>query len=86
VKSVQNAGPSAVVPPAANFGPRHRRSSASSSTSSYGSVANPQQPCDPAHAHLPDAIITKAYAPILVIGAIGGAVIGGVIHGWGVRG
>ena len=35
---------------------------------------------------LPDAIITKAYAPILVIGCIGGAVIGGVIHGWATRG
>jgi hypothetical protein len=31
---------------------------------------------------LPSAVITKAYAPILIIGAIGGAVIGGVIHGW----
>jgi hypothetical protein len=31
---------------------------------------------------LPSAIITKAYAPILVIGAIGGLIIGGVIHGW----
>jgi hypothetical protein len=35
---------------------------------------------------LPDAIITKAYAPIIVIGAVGGAVIGGVIHGWVARG
>jgi hypothetical protein len=35
---------------------------------------------------LPEAIITKAYAPILVIGGIGGAVIGGVIHGWATRG
>jgi hypothetical protein len=26
--------------------------------------------------------ISKAYAPILIIGAIGGIVIGGVIHGW----
>ena len=32
---------------------------------------------------LPDAIITKAYAPILVLGTLGGAVIGVVIHGWG---
>jgi hypothetical protein len=32
---------------------------------------------------LPDAIITKAYAPILVLGCLGGAVIGGLIHGWG---
>jgi hypothetical protein len=31
---------------------------------------------------LPDAIITKAFAPILILGAIGGAVIGGLIHGW----
>jgi hypothetical protein len=31
---------------------------------------------------IPSAIITKAYVPILVIGAIGGLIIGGVIHGW----
>ena len=31
---------------------------------------------------LPAALISKAYAPILIIGAIGGIVIGGVIHGW----
>lgn len=31
---------------------------------------------------LPAAIISKAYAPILIIGAIGGIVIGGWIHGW----
>ena len=31
---------------------------------------------------LPAAIISKAYAPILIIGAIGGAIIGGFIHGW----
>ena len=31
---------------------------------------------------LPAALITKAYAPILIIGAIGGIVIGGIIHGW----
>jgi hypothetical protein len=31
---------------------------------------------------LPDAIITKAFAPILILGAIGGAVIGGLLHGW----
>src|SRR3982751_4715670 len=30
---------------------------------------------------LPDAIITKAYAPILVVGAVGGVIIGGVLHG-----
>lgn len=32
---------------------------------------------------LPDAIITKAYAPILIVGAIGGAIIGFVIRRWG---
>jgi hypothetical protein len=31
---------------------------------------------------LPDAIITKAYAPILIVGTIGGGVIGGLLHGW----
>ena len=31
---------------------------------------------------LPSAIVTKAYVPILVIGALGGLVIGGLIHGW----
>lgn len=31
---------------------------------------------------VPAALISKAYAPILIIGAIGGAVIGGIIHGW----
>jgi hypothetical protein len=31
---------------------------------------------------LPAALISKAYAPILIIGAIGGAIIGGLIHGW----
>lgn len=35
---------------------------------------------------LPDALITKAYAPILIVGAIGGTIIGGIIHGWGMRG
>jgi len=29
---------------------------------------------------LPSAIITKA--PVLVVGALGGLIIGGVIHGW----
>jgi hypothetical protein len=33
---------------------------------------------------LPDAIITKAYAPILILGAIGGLVIGLIIGKWGV--
>jgi hypothetical protein len=31
---------------------------------------------------LPAALITKAYVPILTIGAIGGVIIGGIIHGW----
>ncbi len=31
---------------------------------------------------LPDAIITKAYAPILGVGGLGGLVIGGLILGW----
>jgi hypothetical protein len=31
---------------------------------------------------LPDAIITKAYAPILIVGAVGGLIIGGILHGW----
>jgi hypothetical protein len=31
---------------------------------------------------LPDAIITTAYVPILIVGSIGGLVIGGLIHGW----
>jgi hypothetical protein len=32
---------------------------------------------------LPDAIITKAYAPILVLGAVGGALIGFIVGKWG---
>lgn len=32
---------------------------------------------------LPDAIITKAYAPILISGAIGGTIIGTIIGRWG---
>ena len=32
---------------------------------------------------LPDAIITKAYAPILILGAIGGVVIGLIVGKWG---
>lgn len=32
---------------------------------------------------LPDAIITKAYAPILVLGTIGGLVIGLIVRKWG---
>jgi len=31
---------------------------------------------------LPEALITKAYAPILIIGTIGGGIIGGILHGW----
>jgi hypothetical protein len=31
---------------------------------------------------LPATLITKAYAPILIIGAIGGVIIGGIIHVW----
>jgi hypothetical protein len=32
---------------------------------------------------LPDAIITKAYIPIIVIGLIGGLVIGVIVDRWG---
>ena len=32
---------------------------------------------------LPDAIITKAWIPIMVLGALGGTVIGGVVGAWG---
>lgn len=32
---------------------------------------------------LADAIITKAYVPILVLGAIGGTVIGFIVEKWG---
>jgi len=32
---------------------------------------------------LPDAIITKAYAPILILGAIGGTVIGWIVTRFG---
>jgi hypothetical protein len=32
---------------------------------------------------LPSALITKAYVPILVLGTLGGAIIGAVIHGAG---
>jgi hypothetical protein len=31
---------------------------------------------------LPDAVATKAYAPILIVGSIGGLIIGGIVHGW----
>lgn len=33
---------------------------------------------------LPDAIITKAYAPILILGAVGGLIIGFIVGKWGV--
>lgn len=32
---------------------------------------------------LADAIITKAYAPILILGAIGGTIIGIIVGKWG---
>ena len=32
---------------------------------------------------LPDAVVTKAYAPIVISGAIGGLIIGGITRGWG---
>lgn len=32
---------------------------------------------------LPDAIITKAYAPILGLGTLGGLIIGFVVSSWG---
>lgn len=31
---------------------------------------------------LPDAVVTKAYAPIVITGGVGGLIIGGVTHGW----
>jgi hypothetical protein len=34
---------------------------------------------------IPSALITKAYTPILIVGAIGGTIIGGVLHGWSSR-
>lgn len=33
---------------------------------------------------LPDAIITKAYAPILILGAVGGLIIGLIVNKWGI--
>jgi hypothetical protein len=33
---------------------------------------------------LPDAIITKAFAPILIFGAVGGLIIGVIVGKWGV--
>ena len=32
---------------------------------------------------LPDAIITKAYAPIIILGVAGGTLIGFVVNRWG---
>jgi hypothetical protein len=32
---------------------------------------------------VPDAIITKAYAPILIFGAVGGLIIGFIVGKWG---
>lgn len=32
---------------------------------------------------LSDAIITKAYAPILILGAVGGTIIGIIVNHWG---
>ncbi len=34
---------------------------------------------------LPDAIITKAFAPILILGAVGGTIIGLIVGKWVVR-
>ena len=34
---------------------------------------------------LPDAVVTKSYLPILIGGAVGGLIIGGITRGWGVR-
>ena len=31
---------------------------------------------------LPNALVTRAYAPILILGALGGTIIGGILHGW----
>ena len=31
---------------------------------------------------LPDAMITKAFIPITVVGTLGGLIIGGLLHGW----
>jgi hypothetical protein len=33
---------------------------------------------------LPDAIITKTFAPILILGAVGGTIIGLIVGKWGV--
>jgi hypothetical protein len=31
---------------------------------------------------LPDAVVTKSYLPILLSGAVGGLIIGGITRGW----
>ena len=31
---------------------------------------------------VPDAIITKTYGPIILVGSVGGLIIGGILHGW----
>ena len=33
---------------------------------------------------LADAIITKAYAPLLILGAVGGTIIGIIVSKWGI--
>lgn len=33
---------------------------------------------------LPEAVITKAYAPILILGGVGGLIIGFIVGKWGV--
>ncbi|MCK5527794.1 MAG: hypothetical protein KAJ05_11640 [Candidatus Latescibacteria bacterium] len=33
---------------------------------------------------LPDAIITKAWAPIMAVGAVGGVIIGFIVSRWGI--
>jgi len=34
---------------------------------------------------LADAVVTKAYVPILIGGAVGGLIIGGLTRGWGIH-
>ena len=34
---------------------------------------------------LPDAVVTKSYAPILIGGAVGSLIIGGITRGWGMH-
>src|SRR5207247_6712561 len=54
----------------------------SSAASNFHGRAGPQALTFGLLLSLPSAIITKAYAPVLVVGALGGLIIGGVIHGW----